>query len=141
MLEVAINQLLVGNVDQGSEEDDAGREEGHAPHGEELDEVVGEEGSKEGLEMLVSQIRGKRATYRCCDGNVLGVDYTLDLNDKEVDHLLDVVKSGFEGLFGDLVVFARTDRGGDAGAHDGLCSDLSKGDNYDCQFRSVVGRA
>ena len=48
-------------------------------------------------------------TYCSGDGNVLSVYYALDLNDKEVDHLLDIVKSGFESLFWDLVVFARTD--------------------------------
>ena len=49
ILEMAVNEFLVGDVDEWEKVDDAGAEECHAPHGEELDEVVGEERCCESL--------------------------------------------------------------------------------------------
>lgn len=47
--EVVVNQLLVGLVDEGAEEDGGCRDEGKTPERYNLDEVVREEGSEESL--------------------------------------------------------------------------------------------
>jgi hypothetical protein len=49
VVKVRVNELLVGNVDQRSEVDDAGRDENQAPLGSDLDEEVADEGSEESL--------------------------------------------------------------------------------------------
>lgn len=48
-LEVLVDELLVGGVDEGNEEGEGGAENGKAPVGDELDEEVGDEGSDAGL--------------------------------------------------------------------------------------------
>jgi hypothetical protein len=50
VVEVSINELLVGNVDQRSEVDDAGGDEEQAPLGSDLDEEVADQSSEESLE-------------------------------------------------------------------------------------------
>lgn len=50
VVEVGVNELLVGDVDQGSEVDNAGRDEEQAPLGSDLDEEVADEGGEESLE-------------------------------------------------------------------------------------------
>jgi hypothetical protein len=49
VLELGVNELLVGGVDQRSEEDDRGGDDGQAPVGDDLDEVVRDESSEGGL--------------------------------------------------------------------------------------------
>jgi len=52
VVEVGVNELLVGDVDQRSEVDDAGGDEKQAPLGSDLDEEVADEGSEGGLKMV-----------------------------------------------------------------------------------------
>jgi hypothetical protein len=49
LLDLLIDEFLVEDVDEGGEEEDAGAEKSHTPHGDELDEVVGDESSAESL--------------------------------------------------------------------------------------------
>ena len=49
VFELAVDELLVLKVDQRSEEDDTGCDQGHAPEGNNLDEVIGQECSQESL--------------------------------------------------------------------------------------------
>jgi hypothetical protein len=49
LLELGINNLLVLDVDEGSEVGDESRDQGQAPERDELDEEVGDQGSEEGL--------------------------------------------------------------------------------------------
>ena len=49
MVDLCVNELLVLNIDQWSEEEDASTEEGQAPKRKDLDEVVGDEGRGECL--------------------------------------------------------------------------------------------
>ena len=49
LFELAIDQLLVGLVDERGEEEDGGREEGKTPEWDDLDKVVREEGTQESL--------------------------------------------------------------------------------------------
>ena len=49
LLQVAVDELLVGGVDERSEEDDGGGDQGEAPVRDNLDQEVGEEGTKESL--------------------------------------------------------------------------------------------
>jgi hypothetical protein len=46
---VMVDQLLVGLVDEGPEEEGGGGDKGETPEGDDLDEVIGEEGTKESL--------------------------------------------------------------------------------------------
>jgi hypothetical protein len=52
VVEVSINELLVGNVDQRSEVDDAGGDEEQAPLGSDLDKEVADQGSEESLKSV-----------------------------------------------------------------------------------------
>lgn len=52
VVEVSVNQLLVGDVDQRSKVDDAGGNEEQAPLGGDLDEEVADEGGEESLEIV-----------------------------------------------------------------------------------------
>lgn len=68
-LEVLIDELLVGSVDEGNEEGESGAEDGKAPVGNELDEEVGEESSNAGLEGLLALEMGRgvvRGAVRRC---------------------------------------------------------------------------
>jgi hypothetical protein len=47
-----INEILVGFVDERCEEEDGSRDERKAPEGDDLDEIVGEESTKEGLRFV-----------------------------------------------------------------------------------------
>ena len=49
MVDLCVNELLVLNIDQWSEEEGASTEEGQAPKRNDLDEVVGDEGRSECL--------------------------------------------------------------------------------------------
>lgn len=48
-LELLVNKLLVGGVDQGGEEGDGGSDDGKNPVGEHLDQEAGDEGSDTSL--------------------------------------------------------------------------------------------
>lgn len=52
VVEVGVDELLVGYVDQRSKVDDAGGDEEQAPLGSDLDEEVADKSSEEGLEMV-----------------------------------------------------------------------------------------
>ena len=52
LLELLVDELLVGLVDQGSEENSRGGNQGKAPGGDNLDEVVGQESTKSNLLMV-----------------------------------------------------------------------------------------
>ena len=49
VLELGVNELLVGGVDEWGEEDDRGGDDGQAPVGDDLDEVVRDKSSEGGL--------------------------------------------------------------------------------------------
>lgn len=51
LLELSIDDFLILDVDEGSEEGDEGSNQGQAPKWDELDEVVGDQGSEEGLQI------------------------------------------------------------------------------------------
>lgn len=53
VLEVVVDELLVGGVDEGNEEGDGGADNSQAPVGHELDQVVGDEGGDAGLGLSV----------------------------------------------------------------------------------------
>jgi hypothetical protein len=50
VLEVVVDKLLVGLVDERAEEEDGCGDQGKAPEWDDLDQVVGQESSDEGLE-------------------------------------------------------------------------------------------
>lgn len=56
VVELLINKLLVGSVNQRNKENDSGANNSKAPVGNELDKVVGNEGSDKGLGMSVASI-------------------------------------------------------------------------------------
>lgn len=50
VIDLFVDKLLILNVDQRPEEDDAGTKETQSPKREDLDEVVGNERRREGLQ-------------------------------------------------------------------------------------------
>ena len=55
--DVVVDELLVGLVDERCEEEDRGRDESKTPQWDDLNQIVGEEGTKECL-MTVSMCSG-----------------------------------------------------------------------------------
>lgn len=111
LLQLSINDLLVLDVDEGTEEGNECRDQSQAPERDELDEEVGDEGSKEHLrEREISHhVRcGRRGyTYSDSDVDILGEHDTLRLNNEEVDELLKVVGHALKRSLGNGVVLAR----------------------------------
>lgn len=94
MFELSINHLLVLNVDERTNKDDDGAEQGKSPERKELDQVVGNEGREEGS---------------ASDNDILSKDDALGFDDEKVDKIFEVIERGLKGLFWDLVVPSRTD--------------------------------
>lgn len=114
---VLIDELLVGDVDERSEEDKAIADQGKSPKGHEPHEVVGDEG------------RDKSTNG---DPDVFDEKNTLELDDEEVDQLLDVVESALEGFLGESPVLARPHLSGQTITQNGLSGELSSGsDTHD----------
>ena len=77
-------------------------------------------------------------TYSCSSWDVLSEYYALDLDDEEVDEMLGIVKSGFEGLLGELVVSAWTDSASNTGAHNSLGCNFREGDDCNASDMSIL---
>ena len=56
MVDLCVNELLVRNIDQWSEEEGASTKEGQAPKRKDLDEVVGDEGRRECLRVELDSV-------------------------------------------------------------------------------------
>lgn len=91
-VKLGIDNLLVGLVDEGTEEGNSSANQGKTPVGDDLDEVIGEE-SGEGNEA----------------GNVdvLSEEDALSLDDKEVNELVNIANSAVKSLLGNSVILAR----------------------------------
>ena len=76
VIDMVIDEVLIGHVDQGTHIDARGCDEGQAPEWNHLDEPVGKKG------------RGKAGNSV---DDIFGKEDTLELNDEEVDELLDVL--------------------------------------------------
>jgi hypothetical protein len=50
VVQLVVDELLVGGVDERGKEEDRSGDHGQAPVGDDLDEVVGDEGGDSGLE-------------------------------------------------------------------------------------------
>lgn len=131
--EVGIDELLVGLVDQWGEEEDGGSNKRHAPEWNNLDEVVGEEGTNESL--WICQM-GRLSdsmwqTYSSGDEQVLGEDDLLGLNDEEVDELVDISNQRVQCLLGNSVVLLGANLGSETGGEESLSNSFSQ--NSDTQ--------
>ena len=115
--QVGVDELLVVDVDQRSDEDDRCADDGQTPERYDLDEPVREEGGSAG---------SKR------DGDVLGEKDTLELDDEEVDELLEVLQNNFQSLTGDCVVAFRAEGRGKALREDKLAGRFSYSGCYSC---------
>lgn len=49
-------------------------------------------------------------TYDTCGEKILSKDYTLTLNDEEVDQLFDIIEKGFESFAWDSVIATGSER-------------------------------
>jgi len=110
-VELGVNEFLVGGVQEGDHEESSSGDQGKAPEGNDLDEVVGDEGADES---------SSRNT------NVLSEDDALSLNDEKVDELVDVSYGGIERLSGDDEVTSGAELGSEAVAEDELAGKLCK---------------
>jgi len=82
-IELGIDELLVGLVDERCEEEGRGREERKAPKWDDLDEVVGDEGTEES---------------GCRYEHILDEDNPLRFNNEEVEELVEVSSKRIESL-------------------------------------------
>jgi hypothetical protein len=97
VFEVGINDFLVGDVDQWCKIEGRDANERQSPEWDNLDEPVGDQGAKEGLERLASVTKCNVLGFIYCNSvrNILSKENTLELNDEEVDELLDIFQRGF----------------------------------------------
>lgn len=99
ILDVVIDELLVGLVDEWGKEEDGGRDERHAPKWDNLDQVVRDESRKEGLDLLVRFYRGRSyVAYSRGSKDILRKDNALRFNDEEVDELSEVAQNRLQCL-------------------------------------------
>jgi hypothetical protein len=120
--DVVVNELLVGLVDEGRNEEDGGGDESKTPQWDDLDQVVREESTEEGLTMLVSAFVRLWGwiTYSNRGKHVLCKDNALRLNDEEVDELIEVTSDAIEGRLGNSEILLWAKLGRQALAKDGL---------------------
>lgn len=133
VLEVLIDELLVGSVDEGNKESNGGAKDGKTPVGNKLDKEVGDEGRKTGLGQC--QLRPQRGLARGCqsynsgDANVFGKENALTLDDEKVDELVNVANNAVNGVAVDGVVAARTELRSNTIVQDKLASNLGTDGN------------
>jgi len=126
MGKLAVNQLLVGLVDERCEEDDGGREEGKTPEWDDLDEIVRDESTEE------SSCRRK---------DILCEDDSLRLDNEEVEQLMEITSERVKSLLGNSVVFSWANLGDEAGTQESLSStfnDDSDEKSHPCKLKSIA---
>lgn len=70
--------------------------------------------------------RTRFCAYRSADVEVLNEHHALELNDKEVDELLQIVRKALQGVLADHVILAWAHLCSKSMAQSGLSSDLSE---------------
>lgn len=126
LLEVVVDELLVGGVGKGNDEEGGSGGQGETPKRHDLDKVVGDEGTEE---------RSSRST------DILGEEDALGLNDEEVDKLVHVSYGGIKSLPRDGVVTAGAKLGGQAIVEDELAGKLGKDggtENHPCKLQGIA---
>lgn len=88
--EVVIDELFISHVDQRTHVDACDCDEGQAPEWNNFDEPVGEKSCEKAGNGM---------------NNIFSKEDSLELNDKEVDELLDVLQGRLKSLPWDRVVF------------------------------------
>ena len=128
--DLLVNGLLVGAVDQRTQEESGGAHQAETPERRELDEEVAQRGGNEGLHAALVHVPllAPTRTYRKCDEHVLGEQNALELDDEEVDELLRVLQRRLEALTRDGIVAPGTDAGQQALGQDELANTLGDRD-------------
>ena len=119
-LNLRIDELAVGNVNERTNVYDGCRNQRQSPDRKEFDEPVRDESSGECLGNRACILerakdigfpRWRRDPYRHRMGDILGKQNALEFDEKEISQLLDILQNGFNGFLGDRVVLARTEGG------------------------------
>ena len=141
LVELLVDELLVGDVDEGHEKDDSGCEQGETPVGHNLDKVVGDESSHGGLSFVSSSpgqsspelgSRSCGRTHSSRDRDVLSKQDALRLDNEKVDELSGITNQIVQCLPGDSVVLPRAELGRKAIVQKSLARDLGRdGDGED----------
>jgi hypothetical protein len=128
LLKLSIDDVLVLDVDEGTEVGDKGRDQSQAPERDELDEEVGDEGCEERLQeervSYLNKCNVSGLTYSNGNIDVLSEDNTLGLDDEEVDELLNIVGHTLQRGLGNGEVLARPELRGKATAESELSDNL-----------------
>lgn len=93
LLHVVVDQLLVGSVDERRYEQNSSSNQGKTPIGNDLRQEVREKSTDCG---------------KSGNGNILGEQNTLSLDDEEVDKLVYIANGAIQGLTGYSVILARS---------------------------------
>lgn len=126
ILDLLVNELLVGGVDKRDQESYSGADNSETPVGNELDEEVGEESSNTG---------GGRGE------DILSKKNALSLNDEEVEKLVDVSDQAVEGFARNGVVSAGAELGSEAVVKDKLSGSFSGDGNGQSHPRELESPA
>lgn len=128
VLDVLIDQLLIGDVDQGQDEGENSAKDGKTPVRNQLRKVVADEGKDSGLQCQLryngSCTSGRTNSNR--NGHVLHKQDTLRLNDDEVDKLMSVTNEAVDGLTRHRIVSTRAKLRGKAVVKQELAHHLSR---------------
>lgn len=135
---LAVDELLVGGIYERSEESDRGSNQGQSPVGNNLDEVVRDEGSESSLVVgslaersdaiapgALGHAGFKVETYSNRNPDVLGKQNALGLDDEKVDDVGNIAHEGFQSLLGNGIVLARAELGCETIVENKLSSNLS----------------
>lgn len=131
--DVVIDELLVGFVNERSHEQDRRGDESKTPQWDDLDQVVGEEGTKESLR-LVNAYSGISRIKSYSDGgkDVLCEDDALRLNNEEVNKLMNITSERIKSLLGNSVVLLWANLGSQALTEESLSSNFGSNSYPKC---------
>lgn len=131
VLEMLIDQLLIGDVDQREHEGEHGANDSKTPIRDQLGKVVADEGEDGGLYCQLSNAfdPDQRKTYSNGSRNVLHKQDALCLDDDKVDELVRITDKAVNGLTRHSVVPARAKLSGKALVKQELANHLGRDGN------------
>lgn len=126
LLDLSINESLVGFVNQWAEEENRGADESETPERNDLNEVVGDESGEESS-------AGSQ--------DILGEEKTLRLNNEKVDQLIQIPSHRIQSRLGKSIILPRPNLRGESrieqcAPHHLSCNCNTK--RHPCQLQSIA---
>lgn len=125
-----IDKLLVGLVDEWCKENGRGTDESQTPEWNNLDEVVANKGSNEDLFILAGpKFECYQNTYSSRNQHVLNKDNSLRFDDEKVDQLVNITNNSVQCILRNGKVLSWAELRSQASAKNSLTSKLGQDSN------------